>query len=97
MTANPVAQQASVAQRTEPRPHLTEREAAVLLQLVEGCTAVAIAHRLGISVRTVQKHLEHLYRKLGVGDRLQAVLVAQRTGLLSMSGVQSVDAVYRGE
>ena len=66
-------------------PLLTEREAAVLRLLVEGCTAVAIAHRLGISVRTVQKHLEHLYRKLGVGDRLQAVLAAQRAGLVPTS------------
>ena len=62
---------------------LTRRELAVLHLLVEGCTAVAMAHRLGISVRTVQKHLEHVYRKLGVGDRLSAVLTAQRVGLLS--------------
>jgi DNA-binding NarL/FixJ family response regulator len=62
---------------------LTSRELAVLHLLVEGCTAVAMAHRLGISVRTVQKHLEHVYRKLGVGDRLGAVLTAQRAGLLS--------------
>jgi DNA-binding NarL/FixJ family response regulator len=62
---------------------LTSRELAVLHLLVEGCTALAMAHRLGISVRTVQKHLEHVYRKLGVGDRLSAVLTAQRVGLLS--------------
>ena len=62
---------------------LTSRELAVLHLLVEGCTALAMAHRLGISVRTVQKHLEHVYRKLGVGDRLGAVLTAQRVGLLS--------------
>jgi DNA-binding NarL/FixJ family response regulator len=30
----------------------------------------------------VQKHLENLYRKLGVRDRLRAVLVAQNAGLL---------------
>ena len=62
---------------------LTGRELAVLHLLVEGCTAVAMAHRLGISVRTVQKHLEHVYRKLGVADRLGAVLTAQRAGLIS--------------
>ena len=61
---------------------LTCRELAVLHLLVEGCTAVAMAHRLGISVRTVQKHLEHVYRKLGVTDRLRAVLAAQEAGLL---------------
>ena len=52
---------------------LTERELAILHLLVEGCTAGAIAHRLGISVRTVQKHLEHVYRKLGVSSRAAAV------------------------
>jgi DNA-binding NarL/FixJ family response regulator len=61
---------------------LTDRELAVLCLLVEGCTAAAMAHRLGISVRTVQKHLEHMYRKLEVTDRLRAVLAAQQAGLL---------------
>ena len=56
---------------------LTSRELAVLHLLVEGCTAVAMAHRLGISVRTVQKHLEHVYRKLGVTNRLAAAMVVQ--------------------
>ena len=62
-------------------PHLTERELVVLALVVEGCTAEAMARRLGISPRTVHKHQEHLYRKLGASDRLSAVLVAQRRGL----------------
>ncbi|WP_407661348.1 LuxR C-terminal-related transcriptional regulator [Frankia nepalensis] len=45
-------------------------------------TAGATARRLAISERTVGKHLERLYRKLGVTDRLTAVLRAQRLGLL---------------
>jgi DNA-binding NarL/FixJ family response regulator len=57
---------------------LTGRELATLALLADGLTAVAIAHRLAVSPRTVNKHLEHLYRKLGVRDRLQAVLVAGR-------------------
>ena len=43
---------------------------------------MAIGIRLGISPRTVHKHQEHLYRKLGAVDRLSAVLRAQEAGVL---------------
>ncbi|MFI0404554.1 response regulator transcription factor [Actinomadura sp. 3N508] len=61
---------------------LTPRETTVLLLLAEALTADAIARRLGISTRTVHKHTENLYRKLGTRDRLSTVLQAQRHGLL---------------
>lgn len=61
---------------------LTARELAVLVLLAEGLTAVAIARKLAIAERTVRKHLERIYAKLGVTDRLSAVLNAQRAGLL---------------
>lgn len=61
---------------------LTPRELTVLHLIYAGRTAGAIGARLGVSPRTVQKHQEHLYRKLGACDRLSAVLVAQRAGLL---------------
>ena len=62
---------------------LTEREFAVLGLLGAGLTAQAIARRLATSPRTVHKHLEHLYRKLGVRDRLMAVQRARDAGLLA--------------
>ncbi|MHA6627078.1 response regulator transcription factor [Pseudonocardia sichuanensis] len=62
--------------------HLTPRELAVLTQLADGLTAGAIGRRLLITERTVHKHLERVYAKLGVRDRLGAVLRAQRLGLL---------------
>ncbi len=69
---------------TRPGPvGLTGRELAVLQLLSEGLTATAIAHRLAISPRTVHRHLQNLYRKLGVCDRLRAVLAAQECGLLT--------------
>jgi DNA-binding CsgD family transcriptional regulator len=66
------------------RPELTAREAAVLKLLAHGETAEGIGRRLGISHRTVEAHLTHLYRKLDVRDRLQAVLVAHELGLVSV-------------
>lgn len=65
---------------------LTGRELAVLQLLREGLTAAAIAHRLLISPRTVHAHLRSVYRKLGVSDRMQAVLAAQEVGLLPLAG-----------
>jgi DNA-binding CsgD family transcriptional regulator len=61
---------------------LTLRETAILALLREGLTADAMARRLGISPRTAGKHLENIYRKLDVCDRLMAVLRASELGLL---------------
>lgn len=61
---------------------LTGRELAVLELLAQGLTAGSIARRLGTSPRTVHKHLEHLYRKLGVRERLVAVQRGRDLGLL---------------
>lgn len=65
---------------------LTPRETAVLLLLTDALTAAAIGRRLGISARTVHKHIENIYRKLGTRDRVSTVLRAQRLGLLPRPG-----------
>jgi len=52
---------------------LTDRELEILRLVALGHTNVAIAHALGISHRTAAKHLEHIYRKLGVTSRAAAV------------------------
>jgi DNA-binding CsgD family transcriptional regulator len=62
---------------------LTGRELAVLRLLADGRTATAIAHELRVSPRTVHTHLAHIYRKLGVCDRMRAVLVARELGVLT--------------
>ncbi|GAA3106217.1 helix-turn-helix transcriptional regulator [Streptosporangium carneum] len=62
---------------------LTPREHDVLRLLCAGLSATAIAHQLGLSPRTVTKHQERLYRKLGVCDRVNAVLLAQRLGIVT--------------
>jgi DNA-binding CsgD family transcriptional regulator len=61
---------------------LTPREVSVLSLLTEGITAVAAAHRLGIAERTIHKHLERIYAKLGVSDRVSAVLRAHQLGIV---------------
>lgn len=61
---------------------LTARELRVLELVGLGLTSRAVAHRLGISERTVQKHLEHVYVKLGCQDRVSAVLRVRDAGLL---------------
>jgi DNA-binding CsgD family transcriptional regulator len=63
-------------------PGLTPRELAVLTLVAHGLTAAAVARRLEVAERTVHKHLERVYTKLGVGDRVSAVLAAQRRGEL---------------
>ncbi|WP_369395031.1 LuxR C-terminal-related transcriptional regulator [Streptomyces sp. CG1] len=66
---------------------LTPRETTVLLLLTNALTADAIGRRLGISVRTVHKHVENIYRKLGTRDRLGTVLRAQQLGLVPRPGL----------
>ena len=61
---------------------MTRREHEVLRHLATSSTAARIGRQLRISERTVHKHLENLYAKLAVGDRLAAVLRAQDLGLL---------------
>lgn len=70
-------------ERAREQAGLTPRELDVLTLLAQGLTARQIATLRRISVRTVSKHLEHLYRKFGCNDRLQAVNKARRLGLIA--------------
>lgn len=66
---------------TEPYG-LTATELDILSLLAAGLTAVAIGHVRRISPRTVRKHLENIYAKLGVHDRLLAVGYARAQHLI---------------
>jgi len=55
---------------------LTARQAEVLARLADGRTNAGIAHDLGISPHTVVRHVDHIYRKLGVQTRAAATKVA---------------------
>ncbi len=65
-----------------PSLGLTGRELAVLQLVADGYWVRPISQLLGCSPRTVEKHLQNIYRKLGVRDRLNAVIAAQLAGLL---------------
>ena len=66
---------------TEPSP-LSRMETLVLRGLSEAKTYQEIADGLGLSVSTVRSHCSRAYRRLGVGDRSQAVLHAAARGWL---------------
>ncbi|GGU78622.1 hypothetical protein GCM10010211_50630 [Streptomyces albospinus] len=78
-----------------PAPDLvTRRESAVLGLLAHGLTNQQIAHRLAISPRTVDKHLEHAYAKLRVGGRVAA---ANAWLMRGTDPVRGLDAVWGTE
>ncbi len=61
-----------------PAYGLTEREAEVIRRVASGRSNRDIAAELGLSTRTVQKHLERAYKKLGVTRRSEAARIAWR-------------------
>ena len=61
---------------------LTRREADILELISRGGTYAKVAQALGLSVGTVQTHIKHIYAKLCVHSRAEAVIEAQRRGLI---------------
>ena len=86
------SRRATVVRPCGPEQVLTGTESAVLSLLAQGYTARGIARRLSNSPRTVDKHLEHIYRKLGVKDRLSAVRVAGLSGLSEPRSQEGTEA-----
>jgi len=63
-------------------PRLTKREHEVLRLIAKGFSYQEIAESLHLSIHTVTSHIKHIYRKLAVGSRGEAVYEASQIGLL---------------
>ena len=78
----PKAARAVLSDRAEQRAvELSSREREVLSLVAEGMPNKLIARRLEISEKTVKSHLTRIFERIGVTDRTQAALWAQRHGL----------------
>jgi DNA-binding NarL/FixJ family response regulator len=84
----PKAARAVVESRTSSTApaELTDREREVLVLLASGLANKQIARRMGISEKTVKAHLTNVFQRIGVRDRTQAALWAERHGLLRTEG-----------
>ena len=69
------------ARRVRDAVDLTDREIEVLRLVAAGLANKHIARRLAISERTVKAHLTSVFQRIGVTDRTQAALWAERNGL----------------
>lgn len=66
-----------------PREALTQREAEVLFAVAEGLSNAEIAQKFFLSEATVKTHVRRILTKLHLRDRVQAVVYAYQTGLVS--------------
>ncbi len=75
------------AQPTKPAEPLSDREMEVLKMATRGLSNQDIANELCLSLRTVQAHLGHIFNKLQVGSRTEAVVRALKEGWITLDDI----------
>ncbi len=70
-----------------PASPLTDRELEVLTLVAEGLSNREVGERLGVSARTVETHLTHVYRKLGASSRTEAAIRGLRQTWLKLDEI----------
>lgn len=85
----PIANPPDQSRSPDESVHLSERETQVLDLIARGYAYAEIARLTGTTINTVQTHIKHLYGKLAVHSRSEAVFEASRMGLLSNWHVDS--------
>jgi len=73
-----------VPEKDESAPSLTKRETEVLQGVAKGLTYNEVADMLGMSPNTITSHIKHIYRKLEVRSRSEAVFEAVQLGLIDL-------------
>ena len=79
-------QQPDPSAPTRSLDELTERELEILRLLATGLSNAELAQRLYLSETTVKTHVSAVLRKLGVRDRVQAVIAAYESGIVQPGG-----------
>jgi DNA-binding NarL/FixJ family response regulator len=88
VTKRVIRQFTRIPRPTPPKEYdeLTTRERDVLRLVVDGLSNMEIAQQLFISETTVKTHVTHILQKLGLRDRVQAVVLAYQTGMFDADG-----------
>ena len=68
----------------EGNKKLTERELQVMYYVAEGLNNYEVAERMYLSVHTIKAHLESIYSKLSVHNKIQALVYAIKNNLINL-------------
>ncbi len=69
-------------------PELTDREEQIIRLIADGLTNREISCNLSISESTVENHIHHIYEKLGISNRAQAVVHAFHSRMVLVKDIQ---------
>lgn len=83
------------APQLRPAHGLTDRERQVLRLLARGHTTKRVAHALGISAKTADRHIQNIYAKVGVSSRAAATVFAMEYGLVAWGDLPMAEGPRR--